>query len=598
MSILLIKVNSRDILTKENGEFFEFNGEQENLKKFIKEMISEEVEYTDIKIYEERDFLYYGKEKTVKVLNIEGFKVKNELKSIKVLNIERDKIKNIYAEIIEEVFPMYKHYTGCRLRKNIIKNLEEKKVEKYNLWFSIIIATLISFFMFWKVNKNYELFNYFGLWVTIVSFLVGGYLLGYRKAKIKNYFGVFLFLSGIILSITYSIFANEMFRVFNTIITPILIVLGAKIMIMDNKKIEIMGFFREAIRTVFITPFYKFTMADGILNLFHWDFEKSKKERNDIIKGIFISIPILIVLGVILAGATNIDFSGAFFEALANIIGKGNYIPMVIVWIISYIYLLGMVKSLTISFENKKTIEEKKVNKTILNTVLVMINSLYLVFTLIQVIGMRGSYSEVARSVFFNLLLVMCINIGIIIKFYREIQGFTRTLFSLMILFSISMGINSILNLKAYIEFYGLTRLRFLSTTFSVFLIIALILILIGLFKEYNVWKFVIITGILIYLGLNYCNMDKIIAKWNINRIQTGEEQKVSSLYYLDYGVSSDAKYAIRDAIIENKFQKLKKYDRQDVDYEIAYDSLKKNNKEKIHYYGKRHWFEYNYYNN
>ena len=124
------------------------------------------------------------------------------------------------------------------------------------------------------------------------------------------------------------------------------------------------------------------------------------------------------------------------------------------------------------------------------------------------------------------------------------------------------MSIRSMMALKSYVEALGFTRLRFLSLVFAGFLLIVLVLLLINLFKKFKVWNYIIIIGIVIYIGLNYCNMDNLIVDYNTNNFNKSGNVKVLDKEYLD--------------TLSNDYQNLK----------IQNNT---NNKK---------WFEFNYYNN
>ncbi|MGL4850352.1 MAG: DUF4153 domain-containing protein [Clostridium sp.] len=595
MCILLVKINEREILVKESGDFFEGYDEKDCVKA-LGEELEGEISFTNITLGERRAFKYYGTDEEVIVLNIEGFKVRENLEKFKILSLGRDKVKEKYGIIINEVFPVYKMYTGKKLKKYFIK--DDNKTERIDNLVAMGISLMIVFFMFFGTGPDKErLWNYYGLWVTVISFIVGLYMFCFKKSKVKNYFGLFLFLAGLALSITYSIFTNPVFRMFNLVLVPALIIYGMKIMVLDKKKVFVSDFVFGVLRSTFVKPFYNFSLVKNPVEYLFSKISNDKKKTKDIFIGLLISVPVVIVIGIILFGASNIDIFGLSIFIGRIIENSGSFIVRFIVFVFCYIYLTGLFKGERINFERKAKVRKDKVNKTRLNTVLVMINLLYLLFTVIQLTSIKESYSSAAREVFFNLLLVMCINIGMMIKFEASIKKVTRILFSIMVLFSLGMGVNSIVNLKDYINEYGLTRLRFLSTAFSVFLIIALIIILINFFKDINGWENIIIVGVLLYVGLNFCNMDNIIAKYNINRIESGIEKSDSSLYYLSY-LSKDAEGTIVEAINNGTFEKLD-YPKEVTDeYTNGYEALKFRieweNEHKIN----PKWFEYNYYNN
>ena len=143
-----------------------------------------------------------------------------------------------------------------------------------------------------------------------------------------------------------------------------------------------------------------------------------------------------------------------------------------------------------------------------------------------------------------------------------------------MTVISINMGLSSLYKMSRYIEEFGMTQLRFMTSIFMVFILIMLVIIAISLWKNINLFKYCIILGSIIYLGINFCNMDKMIAQYNLDT--KGKDVDIQYLSTL----SLDSYDVVLKAYKEGKLDK---------DQFKEYENQKR--------FAPK-WYEYNYYNN
>ncbi|MGF7060441.1 hypothetical protein HNR33_004133 [Brassicibacter mesophilus] len=298
--------------------------------------------------------------------------------------------------------------------------------------------------------------------------------------------------------------------------------------------------------------------------------------------GILISAPILIVIIALLSSA-DIVFSEmiSFLPTkLSYVLRNANFINTVaqlllIVFVATYSYSCIYYLFTPIEILKKEKEEEKKAvnnqlpaskqnipnspnvalskekiffDSTILTTVLVMINIVYLIFCFIQFTYLfnNGSnnlpggftYAVYARQGFFQLLLVTMLNFIIIIlsfkytdfknsKTNKRING----LLLLMGTFTYIMIYSSFYRMGLYSQNYGYTYLRVFVYFFLSLETVLLGATLVYILKpKFNLAKFYIFTFLIFYIGLNYLNIDSMIAKNNIDRyFETGK----IDFYYL-----------------------------------------------------------------
>jgi len=300
------------------------------------------------------------------------------------------------------------------------------------------------------------------------------------------------------------------------------------------------------------------------------DSKKNKKVLKQIVKGILVSLPILIIVLILLSSADEM-FAGIFGNIGMNILNTikiTNITPMVcrlLVIIALLIYFVGFI----INIRDNRNIEnddeeleenlKSKINieQITLNTILTLLNIIYLVFTITQGIQLFNyiqntnglDYANYARSGFFQLMTVSFINFAIIfISNNNKKEGsklnknFSKCMNLLMALFTIVILISSVLRMNLYEQKYGYTFLRlmvyFIQITELILLVPTVFYIInkkVKIFKYY----FIIITSM--YVLINFTNIDKIIAESNIARYFESEEQTEIDFKYLRKSTSKDA---------------------------------------------------------
>ncbi|MDV4152654.1 DUF4173 domain-containing protein [Clostridium sp. AL.422] len=451
---------------------------------------------------------------------------------------------------------------------------------------SLLVGALFSIFVF----------NYLGVSVPIIIGLMVILFINIVGIRNKSFLGFFFVAASIILSLTYGIFTNEVFRFLNLIVIPISLFSGFLLLTYNNIQFKLVNF---------IVAFFELIVGQSIENTSklsvelkerfgNVDREKKNGYSKHILKGILISIPLVIVLLMLLSGADEV-----FSYYLSNIweyINIENIFDFVIRVIIAMaVMFLVYGLNYTLSSTKVKKVNNKGFNRTFnattIVTILVSIILIYLVFTKIQVsylylnkeLPADVTFADYARSGFFQLVFLVVLDLIMIISIkLKTIVNSSRTnnvlniVYSIITVLTINMGVAAIYKMNLYIGEFGYTRLRILVQAFTVFLCISLVFLLLFIWRENNLFKPIAIVAMAIYLALNYGNIDNFIAKENIKLINQREE---IDLWYLSK-LSLDA----RDAIEEGRKSGL-------VSMEYYNLWLRK-------IVTTDHWYEYNYYNN
>lgn len=379
-----------------------------------------------------------------------------------------------------------------------------------------------------------------------------------KNNKIKNKKALILCVPIMLIAATYFIFNNSFFYVTNIIALIILFALMVILAVFEktsiglilNKAVYLLlgpiEFLEEAIGSIIET----------ITNFFHKkEVSKEKSDRiRKIIIGIIIAIPILVIVLVLLSSADSI-FSSELKEVISTIFSLDifesetylNLFFRIIIILMIAVYSIALLYNVIEDNFCEKEMAEKKrwtIDQTIGNTILTILNLVYLVFCYIQisVLFMKTGdmedfdYASYARQGFFQLMAVSVINLIIILITskrneinkklnYTKVMNLCLSLFTLIILFS------SFYRMYLYEQEYGYTFLRlmvYIALITEVILIIPTVMYILDM--KINLTKTYFVVIIIMYIIVNYINIDNIIAKRNINRYF----EDTSGVYELD----------------------------------------------------------------
>ncbi|MCT4563630.1 MAG: DUF4173 domain-containing protein [Maledivibacter sp.] len=457
------------------------------------------------------------------------------------------------------------------------------------------------------------LFNYFFIWdsigISAVVFILAviGFSVysNYAKMDLNKRLGWMFLIPIIFLSFTYSIYNNWVLRSLNAIIIPILITSYIIIIRYENIKDIKVAFFNKIFRRIFNTSFStapKFFSFVKELIKNRRGIEENSTKKN-IIKGLIISIPLLLIIVSLLTSA-DMMFKYYVENIGNNMMGlnPGSLIGHSLVIVIITLYTFGFIWSLNYDYKEdyiqKNNNAFPKWEPVTIITIIFVICVVYLLFSIVQFSYLYGgaknilpsgfTYAEYARKGFFELVLVTLINFALLaisIKLTNrdnpKINKITNTAYSFLILFTFNMLFSANYKMNMYEMAFGFTRLRIFVQVFMLLLGILLLIVLLGIWiKRVPMLKSAIIATMIVYIVLNYANIDKIIAKKNIDRYRATQKIDMMYLKKLSYDAYGEI---IKLMDIGSKHDKLS------IKRHINYEKEKL-----IKEYD--HWYEFNYY--
>ena len=202
--------------------------------------------------------------------------------------------------------------------------------------------------------------------------------------------------------------------------------------------------------------------------------------------------------------------------------------------------------------ESEEKIIEIHVEKMTLNMILTILNIFYFMFSIIQFTSLFSNihtndfnYAIYARQGFFQLMIISLINIVMIVlaKVNKgNISNYTKGMSMLTLLFTIVILLSAFFRMNLYEKAYGYTYLRLfvyyiLATEFILVLPIGLWI----LDKKIDIVKWTIGIVTIMYVILNFSNIESTIVEQNVDRYFENQDENEIDLEYLFNHTGTDA---------------------------------------------------------
>lgn len=393
-----------------------------------------------------------------------------------------------------------------------------------------------------------------------------------KHNKIKNEKALYLTIPILLLSSTYLFFNNEFFNVVNMMAIPIL--LGTMIVWATVDTFKVRTLLGKSINLVigsleFIPNALKIIKAAFLFKNNSEEIKNKKIKQIGI--GVLCSLPLLVIILALLISADGIfaNMFGGIYDQIMYIFNIEFWLRVILAGIVT-IYLVCIIynivfKESTLNSEKSSSFTwNLKVDGTIVNTVLTIINVVYLLFSSIQILyvlrylfinplSIAGDFefAKYARQGFFQLMFVSFINFVIIIitnsnnKEKNVENKYTKIMNVLMAVFTIIIAVSAFMRMSLYEREYGYTFLRLMVYVILITEIIMIIPTIVYIIKgKFNIFKTYFIIAITMYTVVNFINIDATIARKNVNRYI--EQNDISAkreidFSYLRYNTGTDA---------------------------------------------------------
>ena len=331
----------------------------------------------------------------------------------------------------------------------------------------------------------------------------------------------------------------------------------------DDSKWDIGKLFWEMIVAVFLsfgliyTPF-----SDG--SAFYRNRDKSRKSNTGkVLVGVLCAIPVLVVLGMLLASADAV-FESVFGEIFVEFFRIVDPVRIAIMLVFGFFSAYCGMRYAGSFGPAIKCEDHRKGEQIIPATVLSLVSVMYLAFSVIQILylfiggfmlphGM--TYAEYARRGFFQLLFVCILNLIVVLvtKKYIVRSRFLDIILLIICACTYIMIASSAIRMVMYIRAYNLTydRVAVLATLLTLALLLAGVIIYV-IWEKFPVMRFTIVVVCVLYSVFSFANPDRVIASYNLHHL--GAESNDKDLNYIST-LSEDAAPAIAQYVEEQKQQ-------------------------------------------
>ena len=397
----------------------------------------------------------------------------------------------------------------------------------------ILLLSILNNLLFFNQRMGINVIIFFSILLCFIYFFFK------KENMINNKKGLLYLIPIFLIGISYSIYDNTFFRIFNLIVICFLLLLTCIYTIRPTYHLgEIIG---HCISIVFDA----LSKIDDFLESFRNDISdifKMSDNNKRIFKSIIIVVPIVIVVLLLLSSADMIF--GNIFKDFVNVF-KNISIDTIIdrfVWIaILFIYGGAVLTYLLNDYRDVKIQAKpmKKIDSYTIKLLLVSLNIIYLIFDFIQIrslifhnMSMDIPYSTYARQGFFQLMGISIFNIIVLLLTKKTDENkFIKGNSLLMVVLTFIIIVSSFLRMSMYEAAYGYTLLRLLVYVSLITEVIMLIPTIIYIIKDkFNIIRSYIIIITCCYTILSLFPVDYFIAKNNIDRFYKSEKIDV---YYL-----------------------------------------------------------------
>lgn len=419
------------------------------------------------------------------------------------------------------------------------------------------ILSILQSILFWEKEPGISVMLF------VISFLAGLIYLMYKHKKVENKRAFILAIPIILLSATYFVYHNIVFQTINVLMIVLLTIimciyvtrLHVKIQEFLVKAVELLAGSFESISDVIDSLKNKFKKKENIEN------EKSMKIKQ-VLKSFVYAIPVILIVFVLLMSADSV-FANIFEGILGefqNIFMAENFVMfclriciiLIFFFIFSGFFVNLLKKDTMFNSESEEKIIEIHVEKMTIDMILTILNIFYFIFSIIQFTSLFSkidtndfNYAIYARQGFFQLMIISLINIVMMIlaKVNKEkTNSYTKGMAILTLLFTIVILLSAFFRMNLYEKAYGYTYLRLfvyyiLATEFILILPIGLWI----LDKKIDILKWTIGIATIMYMILNFSNIESTIVERNVDRYFENQDGNEIDLEYLFNHTGTDA---------------------------------------------------------
>lgn len=441
------------------------------------------------------------------------------------------------------------------------------------LIFALAGIEALIFIIAFNIGGDSAMYGLPGIGLTLMIYAHLGFVALALRGKARySRTTIFLIVATILLGAFPTIYGNHTLRFLNLLIVWVLMVVTTFLMsnIWKAAKIRFSPFIC-AFTTWFLSIFVHISRPlDAVRAFFRTREKGNAKKILPIALGILLAVTALCIVLPLLFSADAIfakgfsDTIGSLFSFSApNLILRS--ITLIIMWPAFFGVLWGLartskpsqaVTSTTSSFA--RALRLPATTSLILLGTLVLVYIAFIWVQAVYLFGGRasalatGSYSEYARSGFFQLVTVAAINIAVALlaaySAHNRCEGEgglspsplpVMLVRASVILLLVQTGVilaSALMRMNLYVEVYGLSLLRILTYLGMAFIAVCLLIVcLYTFYRNVNVFGATFVAGIVLWAGFNLINPEMRIASYNVEHYLSGDIKEFDVNYFWDF---------------------------------------------------------------
>lgn len=254
-------------------------------------------------------------------------------------------------------------------------------------------------------------------------------------------------------------------------------------------------------------------------------------------------LPVLIVVMALLSSADTVflHWCGTLIESIESVLSSPSAfrIPLML---ISALIIFSWMFTLRMPSQKIEIGAPPSIPIVFPAMLLPMLNGVYALFVYIQfsnlfggaaTAAMTGGYAEYARTGFFQLVAVALINLCVLAVSMKSTRnGWILSMSGLLIAFTGVILSSALWRMQLYIAEYGLSVLRVLTLWSMLAIAVLLVVSIITLLKkDFPTFTIGFICIIILWVGLNAIDIDRIIAEHNVFHYLSGELAEIDREY-------------------------------------------------------------------
>ena len=443
-------------------------------------------------------------------------------------NNQMNAIHNAISEAVVNTLPEQKASSDKAGKRYTFNNRD----------FYFLIFSTIAAFLFIRLG----LLNGFNLGFTITYSVISFGALLYvrsRTAKNKPLYSV-MFALNLILTASFTLHDNSGLKFLIALVT--LFITGMVLNGLSGTSLCDDGTFLKLADVFYVSAIEPFMNINKLFASLITEFKNRNNKFVMVIPGVLLAIPMLVVIIPLLSSA-DAAFNTIVEKVFSNVALLILSLVLAVV-IVPVFSSYGFSLAGGITRDKNKSLNSKpgKMSVVFLNTFLLIIGFIYAVFLVSQLAYISDTFAfllpkgfsaaQFARSGFFQMSAITALNLIITFlvsvlekpKDNGRLPVSTKLILTFFTAFSLFLTVNSFIRMSMYIEMYGLTRLRVLTSVFMIMLCVIFVIVLIRIFFEkFRYINFILITCALTCVAVSVTNIDTYISKYNYLRYTQGE---------------------------------------------------------------------------